>query len=152
MRRKKLAAGDVYAVPLPSGGFGFGVYCDRDFAFMALKAEEPIIPELLLESPLAFRVYVAVDAPRSGEWRQIGRIALTGPYAQPASYLNKPVGSDQLYIFSAGERREATREECRGLELSATWFSFHVEERLDDYLAGRENRYLRAMKEQLELD
>lgn len=152
MKKTKLTRGDVCAVPLPGGGYGIGVCCGDDFAFMAVKVNKPIMPEKVLELNVAFRVFVALDAATSGGWQHLGRVELTGAYAHAASYLNKPVGSEQLYIYCAGERRPANQEECRGLELVATWFSFHVAERLEDFFAGRDNRYIRAMRKQLEID
>lgn len=151
--RRSLVPGDVYATHLNSGVYAFGLVCNRiDFAFFNFQSESPVLPDKLQDLPLAFRVAVAKDAPSIGGWKMIGSVDLKGEYAQPAKYLHKPVGSEQYYIYSAGEEAPADKEDCRGLELMSTWFSNHIEGRLEDYFAGRESKYIAAIKKQLGID
>ncbi|WP_137940504.1 hypothetical protein [Chitinivorax sp. B] len=153
-RTKKFKEGEVYAIPLNENEdeFAFGLVCrGRDFAFFAHKSINSSIPEGLLELPFAFRVIVAEDTPKSGNWLCLGSVELTGRYAANASYIRKPIGSDQCYIYTAGEERPADIAECKGLEILGVWFSMHVRQRLLDYFAGRENDFVLAVHRQLGL-
>jgi len=148
--RKNSKPGDVYAIPLKSGGYAFGMVCHKnDFAFFDFRTDSLVLPDGLLNFSLSFRVPVAKDAPASGKWNYLGHVELTGDYARPSRYLHKPIGSEQCYIYCGGVEEPATREECAGLEILSTWFSFHIEDRLDDYFSGRESKCVIAMKKYL---
>lgn len=153
MSKKKTKAfevGDLYAIPLKSGGYAYGLVCvGRDFAFFNQRVNEPVMPARAQDIQLAFRVPVAKDAPATGGWLHIGQEVPEGEFAEPGKYLHKPVGSTECYIYSAGQEAPADIDTCRHLEVLSTWFSFHVEERLEDSLAGRENKYVAAIKRQL---
>jgi len=124
--------------------------CEKnDFAFFNFRSEAPLLPDNLQDYHLAFRLAVSKDAPSTGGWELVGRVELKSAYTVPAKYLHKPVGSDDFFIYSAGEEKLASKEDCRGLEIMATWFPHHVEERLEDYFAGRESKYVIAIKKQL---
>jgi hypothetical protein len=104
----------------------------------------------LQDIKLAFRVPLARDALKAGGWSVIGNVKLKGACAQLSGYAHRPVASDHFYIWSGGEQRPATAEECKGLEPAATWFSMHVQERLEDYFAGRPNIQSQAMRRRME--
>ena len=148
--KKPAAPGDVFLVPLASGAYAFGVMCEgNDFAFFDARTDDDVVPADLLSFPIAFRVPVALDSPREGRWKCIGHVALSGAYAAAAKYIHKPIGSSQCYVYLAKQEYPASENDCRNLEVLATWFSFHVEERLEDFFQGRENNYLRAIRWQL---
>lgn len=94
----------------------------------------------ILCRPVIFRIPIDQDILKSGNWPIIGNAPLTGGLAEPATYRNQPVGSNQLYLYRAGEVREATVEEVWELELLAVWIEVHIVERLLDHFAGRLNR------------
>ncbi|UGQ46081.1 Imm26 family immunity protein [Massilia endophytica] len=150
MAKKNFFPGDVYAIPLRTGGFAFGLVCvGGDFSFFDFRASTPVMPEDLLDRGIAFRVPVARDAPRTGKWTVLGNVPLHGDYAKPGRYLHKPIGSEQCFLYCAGEEVPINIREIDGLEVLSTWFSFHIEERLDDYFSGRPNKYVTAIRKQL---
>lgn len=152
-KRRSLVPGDVYAVPLKSGGYVFGLVCKgNDFAFFNSRSESPVLPDALQDLPLAFRVYVAKDVPSMSGWVMIGTVELTGEYAKAAKYFRKPVGSERYYLHSGLESMPADKEDCRGLEILVIWFSMHIENRLEDSFAGREYRGIAVIKKQLNID
>lgn len=150
MAEKKFVPGDVFAVPLASGGCAFAVACCRnEFAFFNIRSENPNLPDRLLDFTLAFRVPVAMDAPQAARWRNVGNIQLPDAYLRPGRYLHRPVGSDQCFIYSDGAEVPAAFEECQDLEVLATWFSVHVEERLEALFAGRESQVVTGLRKQV---
>lgn len=145
---RRLRPGDVFAIPLGDGTHGFGQLCweANDCAFFDLRCEPvPAIADILCHSVL-FRVPIDQSVLKSGRWPAIGNVPLTGDLAEPASYRNQPVGSDHLYLYRAGEFREATVEEVRDLELLSVWCEEHIVERLLDHFAGRLNRTVEYFK------
>lgn len=101
--------------------------------------------EEILRHRIAFRVPVAPDAAASGGWRLLGIAQLRGQLAERACYRHRPVGSQEAYLYKAGVSSPASPEELEGLEDLSTWFSTHVEERLEDHFAGRPNRHVEMM-------
>jgi hypothetical protein len=154
MTKKKFSfnVGDVFAIALPSGGYAFGLVCaGLDFAFFKQRVDSPVMPKKIQDIELAFRVPVALDAPGVGKWMFVGHEAPEGDLAESAKYFHKAIGSSDCYIYSAGKEVLSDCETTKHLEVLSTWFSFHVEERLEDCLLGRENRYVLAIKQQLEI-
>ena len=76
----------------------------------------------------------------------MGKIDLRGELAEPASYRNQPVGSNQLYLYRAGELTRADEDEVRDLELTAWWSAENIEQRLRDHFAGRLNAFVEMFK------
>ena len=150
---RSLIEGKVFAIPLKAGDYAFAVVCrGLDCAFFNYRALEPEVPLGLLSIPIAFRTFVASDAPKSGNWIAAGEVTLAGTFADYGRYLHKPIGSAQSYIMVNGVSTPANAENCHGLEIASTWFSFHIEERLEDLFEGRENSYLAAIRRQLAID
>lgn len=148
-RGPMLKEGAVYALPLNDGSFAFGqVCCGGDFAVFDLKSQKPISAEEVIKSEVAFRVPVARDAAKEGGWKRIGDAPLRGKLAERAKYRHQPVGSAQVFVYSNGVSTPADPEEVQGLETLATWFSMHVEQRIQDHFAGRPNAFVESLQQQ----
>lgn len=61
-------------------------------------------------------------------------------------FFRQDVISKVLSLYQDGIERPATREECEGLERAAVWSAEHIENRLDDHLEGRTNKWIEALK------
>ena len=83
---------------------------------------------------------------RAGGWRILGNLPLAGALAEYQAYRNQPVGSNQLYIYRAGQFTPAGVDDVRHLEAFAFWFPAHIVERLQDHFAGRPNRTFEFFK------
>lgn len=139
--------GSVYAIQLSDGMYAFGQVCEGgDFAFFDFKSSA--IPEsaAIVDHAVAFRVPVAVDAPIAGGWQLVGSTPLHGFLAERGRYKHQPVGSPQVFIYSAGKSEPAAEREAERLEVLATWFSSHVVQRLEDHFAGRPNKYALSLE------
>lgn len=142
--------GSVYSIRLKDGEYAFGQVCvGGDFAFFDLKLAEPL-PQIgaIVEHAVAFRVPVAADAPVAGHWKLIGNTELHGTLASRGRYKHRPVGSSQVFLYAEGRSVPASNDEVQGLEVLATWFSCHVEQRLEDYFAGRPNKFAQSLESQ----
>ncbi len=140
-RQAKKIPGRVYAIPLKDGSYAFAQICEgKDFAFFDFKTFE--IPSLdrIVQSKIAFRIPIGDSVPSDGHWQSLGVAPLDVKLALPERYLHRPVGSEQVYIHVAGLSTLASLEQVKDLEVLAVWFLPHVEERLEDFFAGRPNQ------------
>jgi hypothetical protein len=147
-RSRKPKEGDVFAIPLGEGSYGFGqVAHTGDWAFFEFRAQ--VIPPLeqIVSHPVAFRVPTVSQAAAQGGWTFVGNRPPEGTLATPSAYLNQPVGSNQLYVIVGNQRMPATYEQAKGLEAMAWWFEHQVVQRLKDHFAGRPNREAQVTRE-----
>ncbi len=137
-RRKKGREGDVIAIPLGDGSFGFGQVCGFNcYAYFDLRSGE--IPDIdeVVACRVLFRVITSDDAIESGGWEILGHRELSPELAQRAMFWSQPVGSNQVSIYRDGAFYRATKEEIQGLENLAAWFAPNVVQRLVEHFSGR---------------
>lgn len=151
IKRKKLTQGDVYAIRMAAGDYAIGICCGNDFAFLASRFAEPVLPNDVDESSVAFRILVAKEAIKEENWSYIGNINLLGSLARPATYIARPVGAQSYYAYTNDEKALASKSEAESLEPLAAWFAHHIEERLEDYFSKRENETLKHLRENIGL-
>lgn len=139
-RLRKLKEGDVMAIPLGDGTYGFGQRCaGGDYAYFDLRSEVFLPIEKVVTAPVAFRVPTVTDSVKNAGWPVLGNLTPVGPLSQDESYRNQPVGSNQLYLIKGHKIAPATYDEVKDLEVMSVWFDHHVLERLQDHFAGRPN-------------
>ena len=139
-RSRKPKAGDLFAISLGDGTYGFAqVAHTGDYAFFDFRAERAPPLEEIVSHPVAFRVPAVSGVASKGGWTALGNLPPAGALAQPAAYVNQPVGSNQLFLIVGNRRTPATYEQAKGLEAMAWWFEHHLLQRLKDHFAGRPN-------------
>jgi len=141
--------GDVVRIPLSSGCFGFGwVLRNPLMAFFDLCLDEPLPPLCeVVARPVAFKLWVMNYAVTKGLWPVIGRSELPPEQLVVPRLFKVDLMSGSLSTTSGGgEERPATREECEGLERAAVWDPEHVVSRLEDYFAGRPNKWVESLR------
>ena len=147
--------GEIVAIPLPSGGYGYGRVLDKLLAVYDKKTDELGGEDDILESPLLFITAVHVSAFSAGRWPIIGSRPLELEFREPMKFFRKnPSGPGFLIYVSkptpanAYEEYEATAEDCRGLEPLLVWNPDQIEQRIDDYFSGRENVHMKQFSKQ----
>lgn len=139
-RQRKPKEGDVLAIPLGDGTFGFGqVSHGGDYAYFDLRSEVFPPVEEIVAHRVAFRVPMVGGSAKEGGWIILGNLPPAGSLAEDPGYRNQPVGSNQLYLIKGNQQIPATYDEVKDLELMSWWFEHHVVERLQDHFAGRPN-------------
>lgn len=135
--KRRLKEGEVISIRLSDGILGYAqVSCGGDLTFFQLRIQSELDLDVILSSPEAFRVFVVGDALKRDGWNVIGCAPLVGGRKEFARYRHQPVGSNQLYVYQAGQSTPATLEEAKDLELFAIWTPEHIEARLKNYFAG----------------
>ncbi|PTL79535.1 Imm26 family immunity protein [Vitiosangium sp. GDMCC 1.1324] len=144
--------GTFLRIPLVDGSFGYGRVLELPFdAFYEYRTESPDSDlDRIASKPILFRIAVRHLEPNS--WESIGRREIEERLTQPIIQFHMEVGPfRRCTIFdSIGNEREASPQECIGLEPSAVWESHGVEERLLDAFMGRPNDSLVRMWKELE--
>jgi hypothetical protein len=144
----RFSPGGVLKVDLPDGKFAYAVMLTTSphvaFYEMDTKLSDGVPPD---RDPM-FIVAVERSAYVNGGWGSILfhlRPADLPPV--PPFFRQNVMRPEDCEIDEPdGTSRPATPDECEGLERSAVWAAPHVESRLEDHYAGRENAFLETMR------
>ncbi len=150
--RSTYKPGSFLRIPLADGSFGYGRVLELPFdAFYDYRTTSPDSDlERIAPKPILFRIAVSHPYPRS--WEFIGWREIEEHLTQPIVQFSLEVGPlRRCTIFdSLGNEREASPQECIGIEPAAVWESHGVERRLLDAFTGRPNDSLVRMWKELE--
>ncbi|MGC8639396.1 MAG: Imm26 family immunity protein [Isosphaeraceae bacterium] len=138
MRGRKIrrTIGDVVAIPLGDGKFGYGrVLREPLIAFYNFRSDEIALLDDILRAPVAFVLWVMNYAVPRGVWPVLGNAPLTPDLLDEPLFFKKDAISAALTIYrdSTGQEVPATREECEKLECAAVRDPCHVVDRLNDF-------------------
>jgi Immunity protein 26 len=149
-KSKRIVAGDVIKIPLGDGD-GTHTYArvfpGASYGFYDWLATEELPIEQVIRLPILFFAAVMDSAVNEGRWPIVGHVPLDDRIVPPPKFIQDPLNSNSFSIYlNSGEIIQATREECLGLERSAVWYPEHMEDRLRDQYAGRENKWVELLK------
>jgi hypothetical protein len=137
------------AIPLPSGGYGYGRVLDKLVAFYNLKTSDVADINDVSRQTVIFTASVHISALSGGRWPAIGSRPLELEFHNPTKFFRKnPSGPGFLIYVSKPTPRNAYEEykanagDCIGLEPLLVWDPDQISERLEDHFLGRKNRYL----------
>ena len=154
MARKKKTShfkvGNVYAIKLQDDTFAFGIQCvSNEVAFFDYRSKESSVPDDILLKPRAFRLLVAVDELEAETWPIVGEIKPGEEFFKHGSYLHKPIGVPNCFVYCNGDSSQATEDQVKTLEVLSVWFVSHVQERLESFFKGEKSKYDLAIRKQL---
>lgn len=147
-KRLRRVVGDVIQIDL---GIAKLAYCrvleNPLCAFYNCFAEKQPQLDIILSSPVLFRIWVSDPAFRNPKWEVIAKaIPLSDDLKTASLFFKQDSISKKLYLYQGGQQRPANRQEVEGLERAAVWDDVHVEDRLRDYLAGRPCKWIRPIE------
>jgi len=150
-RRQKWTRGAVVAVPLGEEHFGFGQMLDQpEYAFFGLGRSQASLPtpDEVVAAPVLFRLWVMRQAHSSGRWPKMGQATITPELAERVPRFNQdPLRPSSIVLTYGGvSGTPCDVEACRDLERAAVWDADHVEDRLRDHFAGRENKWEKSLR------
>ena len=136
-KRTRRTEGSIVKIPLTSDKVAYGLVLteplvaifDRQFD----ERDEPD-PSVLLDTPIAFKLMVMNYAITGGRWIVIGRLPLPDHLRMPPAFCKRDRISGKISIYQEVEElaphyeRDASPDECRGLETAAVWEPEHVED------------------------
>ena len=140
-RSKKRRVGDIVTIPLGGGNFAFGqVLSEPLIAFFDVTAKSELPVEDILNSQVAFSLWVMNHAVTNGEWKVIAHADVNASIDQAPAFFKKDIITGKLSItHDGGDEMPATLQEIEGLERAAVWEPSHIVDRLNDHFSGRPN-------------
>lgn len=149
MARRKIRGnvGDIFSIDLGDDIFCFGRILNNPLmAFYDCKSKEMKSLDLIINSPIIFKVWVMNYAITSGRWKIIGNLPVNSDLLANPKFFKQDNITRKLSIYHDGEEIPATFEDCLGLECAAVWDPEHVEDRLRDYFRKIPNKWVESMR------
>jgi hypothetical protein len=145
---QRRTVGAVLQVPLGTVGACVALTLPEvDFAFFGPAAVEDAASPKLFSHPILFRVAVHRSAWSTGRWRKVAKLDVPSGLLEPQpKFMQDAFNPSKLALYVGGEIRPAGRAECEGLERMAVWDPEHVEQRLQDHLAGVPNVWVEQLR------
>lgn len=152
--------GSFVAIPISDVLYGYARILDKLMAFYSLNSEKIEDVDSVINSPIAFIAPVQFSAVKDGRWPIIGHRPLEERFTKDVKFFRvNPSGNGFLIYVSkpkpphAYEEYEADVSDCVGLDPLIAWDPNSIEDRLRDYVNGRENqnveRYLSSIRKNI---
>jgi len=139
--------GDIVKIPLGDGTHTYAhALQEASFAVYNCRVADELAVERVVNRPVLFFVAVMHHAVRKGRWPIIGHSPLDDHLRRPPTFIQDPLNKNSFSIYENGQIKPSTREQCVGLERMAVWEPEHVEERIRDQYAGRNNKWVELLK------
>lgn len=145
--RVRRRVGDVVKIALDEhDSIAYAVVLESaDFAVFDGRQASDI--EAALQRTPMFYVSVMNRAVSTGRWTVVKvDPGMVPELKAPPTFMQDYVHREKFQIYERGTMRPATRAECEPLERTAVWDPEHVEDRIRDAYAGRENPWLRSLQ------
>jgi hypothetical protein len=132
-RPNALKLGDLAAIPLSNGAFGYGrQYRDAALGILDITSDTILPVEALVSHRVAFFVSYCepIDNP---EWIYLGKWKFTDEDSAwgPAQFIQDIIDPATYRIYERGKMRAASRTETNGLSKHVLLFPEHVRERIE---------------------
>jgi hypothetical protein len=147
--------GSIVKIPFASNKVAFGLVLREPLvAIFDQQFDMGEVPDLstLVVSPVAFELMVMNYAITQGRWVVVGRVSIPDNLRSPPAFCKQDLFTGKLSIYQEVDElaplyeRDATLDECRGLETAAVWDPEHVEDRIRDHFAGRPNAWVEQLR------
>lgn len=146
-RKSRRRIGDIVKILLPDNFYCFGrVLQEPLVAFYDLHVREIPDIDVIISSPILFKVWVMNSAITTGRWVIVGNRDVDDRTATEPEFFKQDTISKKYSRYFNNMETPATKAECIGLECAAVWDAEHVEERLVDHYAGRPNKWVESLK------
>ena len=147
-KSQRRVVGAILKVPL---GDGTHVYTqtlpEADFAFFFICTSSKLDTKTVISKPVLFRVAVHKSAWTGGRWERIGKEDVSEELMKPVpTFIQDALNPNHYQIYLSGNIRDATKEECIGLECCAVWDPDHVEGRIRAHYSGVDSKWVESMK------
>lgn len=94
-----------------------------------------------------FIIAVFNHAVNDGRWEKLGTIPLQENLKKlPKKFIQDALNPHKFSIYDNGKIISASREECMELDRAVVWEPELVEERVNDYYVGKENRWVKDLR------
>ena len=145
--QNKINTGDVLRVLLPDGRHTYVQISTSPLAiFYDYAAHNAVELTSIPLLPIAFKIFVDHDVPRSEDWSKLGNVpmskeALRIPYMYKQDIINGKLSIYHTDYEDTNFEHPATLSEVKNLECAAVWNKSSIEERLIDYFGKKTNEW-----------
>ena len=150
MKKQRWTLGAIIKIPLTLSKHSYGQLLDKNsVAIFNINTDKDYALENILNTESLFIVAVYNRVITSGRWPKTFKADLRKEFRiLPLKFIQDPVDTDnyELYDPNTGEIRKSDKKSCLGLECSAVWEADHVESRIIDHFAGRQNIWLQQLR------
>jgi len=138
--------GRLFKIKLSNGGAAFALALDfPEFAFFNCFNPDATIQEIL-KSGVLWRLWVMKHVLKEPSWQPMAVVTDIPKNLQQATpRFKKDQISGQYTVYIDGVESPATKEQCIGLESAAVWSALHLQDRLQDHVAGMPNRWVESL-------
>jgi hypothetical protein len=147
--RIKRTVGDVVAVPLGDGRFGYGLVLKEPLlAFFDLLSQAGEHPraEDIVRSRVLFRIWVANRPVIDGTWPVLANVTVPEALLEPPWFFKLDPISKKLTMGRTGtEELPLDPQKVGQLERMAVWSAVHVVARLQDHFDGRPDKHAKSV-------
>jgi len=143
----RINIGDILKIELPDGRHTYAQISTSPLVIFYEyathdEAELRSVPQL----PIAFKIFVDHDVPRSGDWPKLGNVPMTKeqlriPYMYKQDIINGKLSIYHTDFEATNFERPATLSEVENLECAAVWNKSSIEERLIDHFGEKKNEW-----------
>ncbi|GEM_PF-2143359 len=150
MKKPRLTKGVIIEIPLENNFHTYGRMMEFHVAFYDSRTQENLSIEEIVQKPVLFSVTIYDRPIREGWWKIIGKklpleANLFLEEKKPA--YTEDILADCCFIhYADGTQKKVNREEVQGLESCTVWTHTSIEQRLNDFYAGRFNWQIENIK------
>ena len=143
MAKQRVTEGAILEINIEGEYFVYAQILNGGTAFFDFKSTEQLKDFSILEkSNLLFIVAVYSYIINQGIWLKVGKSSIRKDLkVLPMKFIQDALipSKFRLYNPNTGEMTPVTKDECKGLEVSAVYEAGDIEQRISDYFAGRVN-------------
>lgn len=122
-----------------------------------------VVPAMMLNFPeiaffdpdktdkVLFRLWVHKSAWTQGRWKKVGNSSVPHELESQVPRFKQDPISGALTIYLDEVESNASAQDCEGLERAAVWEASHVEDRLEDFFAGKPNKWVESLALRIEV-
>jgi len=143
LKRQQRTVGGILQIELEDGYHTYARILPANIAFYDCRTKENLSTDSIVQSPLLFLIFAYDYIITQGYWHKIGKVLPIEPYLLKLDTKPKyreNIVSGKFYVIVNGKDTEMKKEDIMGWESFTIWDYKNVENRLNDYYAGRFNQ------------
>lgn len=152
MKKQRITTGSILEINIGNKYYTYAQILQngRGIAFFDYQSNSKLTDlSILPEYDVLFIITVYNDIITQGVWQKVGKLPIRKEFeVLPLKFIQDTLNPKKfrLYDPNSGEMKEATKEQCLGLECAAVWEAEHVESRIIDYYENRPNIWVEQLK------
>jgi len=146
-KRQQRTIGAIVSVPIENYTIHAQILADTDIVFFDTRNKVDPNLAVILSSNVLFRVAGNSDAILDGRWLKVGKAEISQEHLKPVSrFIQNALSPEKFEIYTGGNIRSCSKDECKNLDRCAVWAVNHIEDRIRDHYNGVENIWVEQLR------